>query len=332
MKKRIKETINRIKPEKLGVDSIKIKSFKKLGLGECNLNYVFSINNKKFICRVNFCGETERVKKEYACLKAIEGLDVGPKAFYLHKANRSCLQSFIILEYIAGKPFRMRKRDYTAAQAKELAIVLAKLHNKKSKLLKKDQKWLSYKENLKRSKEFERKINKFTNNKFAAKLNMLHTSVKDALPKKEVHKIGLTHGDVCPQNIIQTKNNKLKLIDWESLELSDPARDISCVMINLGIKGKLLELFLKEYHKRRKDKTILNRAKNYAILMRHHYLLWEIMRSFEIINKKLPTEYLRKTTARLHIAEAKHQYRQLKKIIHLPAIDIDSFFKGVKIN
>ncbi|MBD3303901.1 phosphotransferase [Candidatus Woesearchaeota archaeon] len=330
MKQSIKEAINRIKPAELGFDSIKINSFKKLGLGECNLNYIFSIKNKKFVCRVNFCGETERVKKEYACLKAIEGLDVGPKAVYLHKADRSCLQSFIILEYIGGKPFRMRKRDYTAAQAKELAIVLAKLHNKKSKLLKKDKKWLSYKENLKQSKEFERKINKYTNNEFAGELKRLHTSIKDAMPKKETHKIGLTHGDVYPQNIIQTKNNKLKLIDWESLELSDPARDISCVMINLGFKGRLLNLFLKEYHKIRKDKTVLSRARNYAILMRHHYLLWEIIRSFEIINKKLPTEYLRKTTARLHIAEAKHQYRQLKKTIKLPEIDVDSFFRNTR--
>ncbi|MBW3001568.1 aminoglycoside phosphotransferase family protein [Candidatus Woesearchaeota archaeon] len=330
MKKRIKKAIKNIQPKKLNVDSINISSFKKLGLGECNLNYLFSIKNKKFICRVNFCGETERTKKEYTCLKAIEGLDVGPKAFYLHKANKSCPQSFIILEYIEGKPFRMRKRAYTPAQAKELARALAKLHNKKSKLLKKDRAWLSYKENLERSKEFERKINRFTKNKSADKLKRLQAAVKEAMPKKETHKIGLTHGDIYPQNIIQTKNNKLKLIDWESLELSDPARDISCVMMNLGFKGKLLELFLKEYHKIRKDKTILSRAKKYRILMRHHYILWEIMRSFEIIHKKMPIEYLRKTTAKLHITEAKYQYRQLKKTIKLPEIDIDSFFKNIR--
>ena len=43
MKKSIKEVVRGISPSILGVSSIVFDYFKKLGVGEGNLNYVFSV-------------------------------------------------------------------------------------------------------------------------------------------------------------------------------------------------------------------------------------------------------------------------------------------------
>ena len=53
MKAELKFIIENLNPKLLGVDKVSINSFKKLGVGEGNLNYLFKIKNKKFICRVN---------------------------------------------------------------------------------------------------------------------------------------------------------------------------------------------------------------------------------------------------------------------------------------
>ncbi len=64
--------------------------------------------------------------------------------------------------------------------------------------------------------------------------------------------------------------------------------------------------------------------------MRYNYFLWEIVRSFEIIHKQLPKEYLNKNTAQRHINEAKHQFKQLKELVELPGLDLKNFFNNVK--
>ena len=84
---------------------------------------------------------------------------------------------------------------------------------------------------------------------------------------------------------------------------------------------------MKEYKKLRKDEGILERAKVYAVLLRFIYFLWEIVRSFEIIHKELPKEYLIKTTAKSHIHESNYQFKRLRKIIDIPDFNVENIFK-----
>jgi thiamine kinase-like enzyme len=325
MKTELKSIIENINPKLLGVDKIRIDSFKKLGVGEGNLSYLFKIKNKKFICRVNIDkGVPKKSKTEFDSLKKVEGLNIAPKPFYYRPKDKKFPYDFIILEFIEGKPLRMKKRTYTKKQIKQIASILAKLHSMNCSSLPKGK--YSFQHYLKECKNYIKTINK-RNDKLKRELNEIYNRIKNFLPKKEAHKFSLIHGDVCPQNIVETKNG-LKLIDWESLQCSDPARDVANILIDLELKNSDLDMFLKEYQKIRKDPTILERAKTYAILLRATYFLWEITRSFEIINKELPKEYLDKTTAQRHINEAKFQFRKLSKLIDVPKIDIDSLFTG----
>lgn len=323
MKHRLKSIIEELDPKSLGVNKISISSFVKLGIGEGNLNYFFSVGDKEFVCRVNIDKHSpSRSRNEFNLLKNVESLRVAPKAYHHFRKSREFPWNFNIIEFIKGKPFRMKKRSYTTNQIRQIARILAKLHSKKCDSLPKQKH--SYKHYLTQSLQYNKTINKH-NDRLRYELKQIHMIVRKFLPKNEEHKFSLIHGDVCPQNIIQTTNG-LKLIDWESSQCSDPAKDIANVLVDLGLKSDDLTSFLEEYGRIRKDATILERANIYAVLFRYTYFLWEITRSFEIIHKKLPTEYLNKTTARSHINEAGFQFRKLSKLVNVPRIDVVTLF------
>ncbi len=312
-------------PNFLGEDKIKIITFKKLGVGEGNINYLFKIKNRKFICRVNIDeGVPNKSRDEFNSLKKVEILDIAPKAYYYHPKTKVFPLGFIILDFIEGKSWRKKKRAYSQSQIKQLAKKIGALHKRKATGLKK--KHYKYSDYLFGAKEHVKDISRYSNNKLKQEFLELHKAIAAGIPKKEKYKFSLIHDDLCPQNIVE-QNNAIKLIDWESLKYSDPAKDISRILIDFELKGNNLKLFMKEYHKINNDKEIMKRAKVYAVLNRYVYVLWELVRSFEIINKELPKEYLKQTTAQRHINEAKHQFRKLKKLLGLPRINIDVLFK-----
>lgn len=323
-KEKIKQIVEKLDPRFLYVKKIKISSFKKLGVGEGNLNYLLKIKNKKFICRINIDKNVpNKSLEEFNSLKKIERLKIAPRVFYVHPKDNLFPYGFIILEFIEGTPLRIKKRNYTNKQIKQLASILAELHLKKSYKMPKND--YSFKDYLKKIKEYNKNINRY-NNILEEEFEEFYKKIKEFLSlKEEKHTFSLIHGDVCPQNIVESKGG-LKLIDWESLNFSDPAKDIANILIDVRLEKKDLNLFIQEYKKIRKDDTIMVRGEIYAILFRCVYFLWEIVRSFEIINKELPKEYLSKTTAKSHIYEAKFQLKYLRKLIKIPYIDIDKLF------
>jgi len=325
MRKSLIDVITQLNPSVLNLNKMNLDSFKKLGIGEGNLNYLFNISGKKFICRININkNNPTKTRREYAALKSIEKARIAPMAYYLHNANKYFPNDFVILQFIEGKSLRMKKRSYTQNQIKQIAVILAKLHNIKATKQSKSE--YTYKQGLRQAKVYLDVINKDTKGRFRPQFTLIHKKIREFIPKKEVHMFGMIHSDVCPQNIVES-NNELKLIDWESLKYSDPAKDISTVMIDMGLKNENLNLFLDEYHKIRKDESILDRARIYAVLMTYHYFLWELVRSYEIMRKELPKEYLVKTSAKRHFNEARHQFKNLKKLIKLPEVKIDKVFK-----
>lgn len=317
MKSKLKSVIKNLNPKILGVDKINISSFRKLGIGEGNIHYVFSINKKKFVCRVRI-DSLFSSKEEYNSLKIIEGLHISPRPYYYHAPSQEFPFGFIILDFVEGKP--LAKKGLNFNQIKQLALILANLHSKKCEgLAKKD---YSFKQYLSECKRYNSKISK-NNNKLKKELGGLYQKINHSLPKKEEHKFSLIHGDVCPENIIQTSSG-LKLVDWETLRCADPAEDIASILIDLELKKKNLDLFLQEYSKIRKDLSLLKRAAYYTLLLRYRLFLWEIVRSIEIANKNLPKEYLSKTTVQTHIKNAKVQLKELGKLIEVPKINLDN--------
>jgi|GEM_PF-1145992 thiamine kinase-like enzyme len=327
--KKIKEIIESIAPEVLDLKEIRVKSFKKLGVGEGNINYVFVLGGKKFICRINLeVSVPEKSEREYNFLKTIENLKIAPKVYFLHKKNGIFGSDFIILDFIEGDVWRSRKRTYTDTQIKRLARAMGNLHKTKIASLKKEE--YEYSDYLIGIKKHIEDIVGYAGKKYLKDLMKIHDTVRAQIPKEEKHRFSLIHDDLCPQNIVEHKEG-VEIIDWESGKFSDPAKDVSHILTDFELKGKDLDLFLAEYLKLNRDKDILERVRVYDLLNRLVYFVWEIVRSFEIINKELPKEYLAKTTAESHINEAKFQFRKLRELVDVGELDVDCFFEGVKV-
>lgn len=318
MKNKISNIIKNLDPKIFGVNIIKINSFRKLGIGESNLNYILNISNKKFLCRINIDLEMkDKLKKEYNNLKKIQKLKISPKPIYFNKSPE-----FTIIEYLEGKPLK-KNIKITESQIKNLAKIVAKIHRIKISNMKKEEH--TYKYYFDESKDYFKYIKKYTNN-IPTELKKTNEILKKIVPKKENKKIGLIHGDICPQNVIETGKH-INLIDWESVKMSETAKDIANIFVNFKLNKKETQLFVKEYQIIKKDETILQRTKKHEVLLRYLFMLWEIVRTLEIINKYLPEEYLKKTTPEEHIKEAKKQYRELKKLIDVPEINIEEIIK-----
>ena len=279
---KIKGVIELLNPKIFGVRDMEIKSFKKLGIGEGNINYIFILEGKKFLCRINLdMSVTEKSEREYNSLKIVENLKIAPKVYFFHKKDKVFEHDFIVLDFVEGKAWSYKKRSYTSNHIRQVAQVLAKLHNIIPKGMKKE--YYSFDSVLRRRSQCSGRINKYTKDRNKKMLKDLEDVVRSGIPNDVVYKFGLIHGDICPQNIVETESGKLKLIDWESLRFSEPAKDVSNVLTDLRLKGKDLVLFIETYRKYRKDDAILEKARVYALLNRYANVVWEILRSFEII-------------------------------------------------
>ena len=315
MKSELKQIILNLNPALFNVKKIIISSFKKLGVGEGNINYVFKVNNKKFICRLNIESEkSDKVEREFKTLKKIEKYNFSPKPVYFNKNPE-----FSILKFIEGKPFRQGKRTYTSVQIKNIAKTLAKLHSIKTSIKPVNYDFEYYTHG---AKHLITDLNKRTKNKFKKELKQIFNVVLSSVPKNEIHKYSLIHGDVCPQNIVETAKD-VRFIDWENVEVSDPARDIAQVIIDLGLQKNYLVLFQKTYFSIRKDDSLFVRARSYAILMMQNYYIWECIRALEVKNKELPKEYLQKTSVREHLIAAQKNLVDLNKLIPIPLFEVD---------
>ncbi len=328
MKSELKNVILNINPKLLGIKKIRITSFKKLGIGEGNINYILKIESKQFVCRISMRSGDNKLKQEFQNLRDIENLGVAPKALYFHKGNSVFSKDFAILEFFEGTPFRMGGKKFRAIQIKKVARVLAKVHSKKINYKKSSES--PYIEVFNWSKIFIRRINKYTDSKYQKELKKINLIIKNIIPRGAKSVVTLTHGDVCPSNIIETSKD-VRLIDWECSSYSDPAQDIANVILDLGLVSKDLDIFLSEYFKIRKDNRLVERLDIHKILAMNNYFLWEIARTFEIINKELPEEYLQKTTAKSHLRAAKKNFKQLRKMIRVPLFDIELIFANSNV-
>jgi thiamine kinase-like enzyme len=268
--------------------SKKVQSLKVLGKGASNVNYLITADNQKFVFRINANSRRpEKSEKEFNSLKILESLGIGPKPLYLGK-------NFMILEYIEGQPFKGNSPDIKFL--KKLANLVADIHNlKPSKSLPHEQSsvkgyemdiWLK---NLKQHLKSPELLDLIL--KTRQKLIKLEETLKN-YPKSEV----VTHGDICGQNVLKTKKGGLALIDFEDVGLKDPAEDIAKIFVDFRnpFTKSQKNVFLKEYFKKRTDKTLLQRISIYETLIIFIVFVWSIDYILRIQNKEMHSSYLTK--------------------------------------
>ncbi|MBW3002948.1 aminoglycoside phosphotransferase family protein [Candidatus Woesearchaeota archaeon] len=289
---KIKRALQNIKHQELGLDTVKIQELTRLGRGESNLNFLANISGKKFVVRVNMNKrEPNKARREFNALKAIEGLGIGPKAYVLDESKKIVDAEYLIVEYLEGKSLNMVKGYWNNEFIRKLARLVAKMHSIKiTKKLEKLQKgWDSYQALIKNIEKMANYVVK----KDQRLKPLITESIKNINTNGPKPKITLGHEDVCQQNVIMHKGN-LKLIDFESFGLMDPAAEVSKIFEDFGHEFTKNErrIFLEEYGKIRKDSTIEKRIKFY---IPGHFLevsVWSIMHVYESQSEDFHEEFV----------------------------------------
>lgn len=279
-----REEIKRIFEKNIG---LKVQSIRKLGMGVCNVNYLITSQNNKFVFKTNANPQkTEKYKEEFNSLKAIEDLNISPKPLSFGK-------DFMILTYVEGTPFTGKK--VTPKFLISLAELVAEIHS------------------LKTPKNIDRGRNDLSDSSVKEYLEYLKRNLKNKVllgiisnakkKMEEKQKIlrqfkrveVIAHGDICEQNILETPKG-LALIDFEDLSVKDSASDIAKIFVDFKVPFNKTQkdIFLKEYFNRRKDKTLRERIKFYELFVIFETLLWAIYHVLKIKNKELHKSFLNK--------------------------------------
>ena len=94
--KRIEKYLQKIPPEILSVDHLDAVKLVKMTPGAYNLNFLISVDNKKFIFRVNIeqqSGLTRQIQYEYQVLKFLADNVIAPDVYYIDDSRESTLSS-----------------------------------------------------------------------------------------------------------------------------------------------------------------------------------------------------------------------------------------------
>lgn len=322
MKDEIKHYFENLKPEQIGLKGrIIVDSISELGLGESNLNYLVAANNKKFVVRINMdTNSPDKSKREFKALKIVESLHIYPKAFVLDESKKYISETFVIIEYVEGNSLDKAKKKLDIKVIRKLAQLVANLHSLKiKKKLPKERptynSWiLTIKERINYIKKQRSKY--FDNDDFDRLLDKTFSEVRLIAKNAKYKNIFLIgHGDICQQNII-VHNGELKLIDWESLGLRDPASDIGMIFEGFGIdfSKEQEEEFLKEYLKVRYDKTLRGRLKTFRPIIQFEQFVWATMHVFEIGEKEMHEHFLERKNIQEQISYAKQCFNKCIKL------------------
>ena len=174
-------------------------------------------------------------------------------------------------EVIPGKPI-----IFNSNSLKKLAMTLVKLHQMKLNKFGR----IGIKESTRKSGDFRGAIFYYTellsneilkkgdnNTKYLKILNQIKTKVNFINSFKN-NEFSLIHRDLHRGNILIDKQGAIKLIDWGSATVWDPALDLALLFEKGRLSKYQRELFLKEYISLTPDKEIYDRVKLYLPLVK----------------------------------------------------------------
>lgn len=297
---------------------------KKLGSGESNTNFLV---DNKYIVRVNAdLKEKNKINKEYKILKYLEKYQIVPNVFIKDTSKKIIPQDYLIIEYFPGND--LRKTRLTKRMIQDLAKLTATLHSipitRSIPSFRKT--YTAVKNNVIKLIRLARKYGGKDESKFLEK----------CLPKLKtngpLNKETISHGDICEQNLIYNNDKNLKFIDLESCGISDPAYDVADIFTGFGkiLSKEHRNLFLKEYLKYRKDKTLKNRVKVFIPLKMFETFCWSIMHVYEIKAGIVSKDIQEKEPIKHHINYALQCLEKCKKLGIVPNTKKTDLFKQVR--
>ncbi len=234
-------------------------TFFKSGGG--NHLYLIDLGAKKFLARVNYyhLKNEWRVKEhEFHVLRMIESLGIAPRAYYLDERNGLFGQQFIIVDYIDGTPLDEIFDTHVA----NLASTLKKLHTRVS--FEKSGDTLPPNDVLpytcgifdEFAKGEDKQIEKYLDLRGIERVIEPYTRAVNALGNwfrslncfDDCRTFCLCHADLKKENILETPDGNIFLIDWEYSGSDIPETDIGRLFSGCQFSEKQQALFLSQYY------------------------------------------------------------------------------------
>jgi len=315
MKEEIRSYFENLAPQKLGLNKkIRGDSIVELARGASHYNYLVKIDDKKFVFRLDADVKSRgKCKREFRALKLVEKYKIAPKAWVLDESKSSFKTDLLILDYIEGKT--LEKSKLTEKIIKKIAKIATRIHSikitKELKKLKHEE--INYRDYLKEVRGYINYIKRhIKNSEFINIINKAYFRLKKQIPKKiSNNSLVLSQGDFCRQNVI-FHTGKYRLIDFESLALTDPAAEIAHIFIDFSkpFNEKQKQIFLREYLKIRKDAGLIERIKTYIPLKHFIILLWSVSHVLKMKNKHLHEFFIKGRNINKDIAYAKLSFKR----------------------
>ncbi|MCL5430061.1 MAG: aminoglycoside phosphotransferase family protein [Candidatus Marsarchaeota archaeon] len=299
---------------------IRVKTMRRLGVGTRHVNYYMKANGKPFLIRFSLTNHPgEHVAYEYNGLETLKSLKIAPEPYYLEKSGKAIGLPFMIAEYIEGY---IPERMYTST-IMSLAKLIANLHKINPDSI--DGKRLRRK--ITRNELFsvvEQKVDYVVKKRNEYHLDKaINDALLDAYKRLEsLHLDGepkpvISHGDIAKTNIVMG-DKWMKLIDWETIGLTDAAYDVAALFIRTKFTPFQRNLFLSTYLNIRKDETLPRRLLEYEKLRafdRMCWCLWEAFDVREADNRELLPKW---RSPALYMKRAKERFEMCKQMGLIP--------------
>ena len=318
MKSKIKSYLFSLSPLMFNSDEINIGNIQSPKLGESNLNYKIEINQKQFVLRVNVDPNSpSKSHIEYNNLKFLERLDFAPKVYFYENNPEILGGTFILIDFFEGQNLVNIKIDDNIIR--KLAQLVATFHNQEIS----NNFNTMYRPNDLSIQDFFSDIEKMHNylihkwkkynlsEKFGNFLTNCRLRVQDNANLKS-RITTLCHCDIAPQNVILC-NDRLKLIDWESLRIADPAIDLAMLFDSFDFTVRKREYFLRNYLKIREDSNLKIRINQIWPIHILNIFYWSLVHVFEIKDKEFSPEFTSKQSLTHHINYSKKMFEKCKE-------------------
>lgn len=206
-----------------------------LAQGTYNKNYLLTVGTKSYVVRINIeqqSGEPEQLKREYEILRYLSSKLNVPAPVFLDTDTNTFENGLLLLRYIPGyqpKP--------SIKTAKQIARILAKLHNISLPRLETNSRFCSYSIastlelcELLYGRLHNRLNDKTTLEPYGKMLSIAVSAVKK-LDQTELEDLSIIHGDPVPSNfLVRADNHEIAMIDWETYAICNWTYDLWAVL------------------------------------------------------------------------------------------------------
>ena len=326
MKTKIKTYFENLNPNKLGFkEKIKVGKIERLGKGLSSLNYVISVKDKKFTFRLKADGNIKLAKEEFENLRFFENHDFAPNVYLFDDSKKDFESPILILNYLDGKVIE-DVNEFEKNQIEELAEFLTKIHLIKiipemQRLPKKN-----YFGMLKRSMCYKEEFEIICKDEdFIKQMDITFSNLLKMYDDfNYFSEMVLAHGDFNSQNVL-VKNGEYFVIDFEDLELSDPACEIAHIFIDFGklFDAKNKEIFLNKYLELKDEKNLEERVEKYILLWYLGGMYWRLSQVHKTLKKSFSKEYQEEEDLKRDILNATSRLKQIIDIGAMPKSILD---------